>query len=143
MLGGPSCPPRKVTDRATIAPLIIRLLRDQRQEPDSSVVGEPIAKCISIVSMDELSLNTAWACKRSPSRVPRSDCNLKSARSSCVVRSSTAGRFVPPQAARSSAPHNNLDLEFSVMRLYTPLGRTCYFGDSDPMPNLVPITVAL
>ena len=28
------------------------------------------------------------------------------------------------------------------MKLYTPLGRTCYFGDSDLMSNLVPITVA-
>ena len=28
------------------------------------------------------------------------------------------------------------------MKLYTPLGRACYFGDSDVMSNLVPITVA-
>jgi len=28
------------------------------------------------------------------------------------------------------------------MKLYTPLGRACYFGDSDLMSNLVPITVA-
>ena len=40
-------------------PLMIWLLRDQRHTPESSLVGEPIAKCISNVSMDELSLNTA------------------------------------------------------------------------------------
>jgi len=40
-------------------PLMIWLFRDQCHAPESSLVGEPIAKCISIVSMDELSLNTA------------------------------------------------------------------------------------
>jgi hypothetical protein len=29
-----------------------------------------------------------------------------------------------------------------VLRLYTPLGRTCYFGDSDLMSRVVPIPVA-
>ena len=28
------------------------------------------------------------------------------------------------------------------MKLYTPVTRACYFGDSDLMSNLVPITVA-
>jgi len=31
---------------------------------------------------------------------------------------------------------------WSVMKLYTPLGHTCYFGDSGFMSNLVPITAA-
>ena len=56
MLGGPSCPPRNVTDRAETGPLKSRPLRDHRHVPDSSLVGEPTAKCICTVRMEELSL---------------------------------------------------------------------------------------
>jgi len=56
MLGGPSCPPRNVTDRADTVPFNKRPGRDQRQSPDARVVGDPIAKCRSSVRMDELSL---------------------------------------------------------------------------------------
>ncbi len=73
ILGGPSCPPRKVTDRAETVPLLSPLGRDQCHSPDSSVVGEPIAKCRSSVRIDELSLIRTCAAKRSPSRTPCTD----------------------------------------------------------------------
>jgi len=54
-------------------PLSIPPGRDQRQPPDSRVVGEPIAKCRSSVKIDELSLIRTCALKWSPSRTPRTD----------------------------------------------------------------------
>jgi hypothetical protein len=63
MLGGPSWPPRNVTERAETVPFSKPLGRDQRQVPDSSVVGEPTAKCKSSERIDELSLITTWAAK--------------------------------------------------------------------------------
>jgi hypothetical protein len=58
MLGGSSCPPRKVTDRAATLPLRSRPGRDHFQLPPCKVVGEPIAKCKSSVKIEELSLIT-------------------------------------------------------------------------------------
>lgn len=56
MLGGPSCPPRNVTECAATVPLRSRPVRDHCQFPDCNVVGEPIVKCRSSVRMEELSL---------------------------------------------------------------------------------------
>lgn len=56
MLGGPSCPPRNVTERAATVPMSKWPGRDHRQSPDASVVGEPTAKWRSSVRIDELSL---------------------------------------------------------------------------------------
>ena len=58
MLGGPSCPPRNVTERPETVPFSNPPGRDQRQVPDVSVVGEPTAKCRSSDRIDELSLIT-------------------------------------------------------------------------------------
>jgi hypothetical protein len=52
-----------VTERAETVPFSKPLGRDQRQVPDSSVVGEPTAKCKSSERIDELSLITTWAAK--------------------------------------------------------------------------------
>jgi hypothetical protein len=56
MLGPSSCPPKKVTDRASTVPFNNWPGRDQRHVPEASVVGDPIAKCRSSVRIDELSL---------------------------------------------------------------------------------------
>ncbi len=101
MLGGPSWPPKKVTDRAETSPLAFWLLRIQCQTPDSSLVGEPIAKCISMVNDEELSLIKASAARRSPSRVPCMNCSRKREKSSWPERSSTTGRC-PRQPVRIS-----------------------------------------
>jgi len=56
MLGGPSWPPKNITERAVTVPFSRPPGRDHRQSPDCSVVGEPIAKCRSSVRIEELSL---------------------------------------------------------------------------------------
>ncbi len=56
MLGGPSCPPRKVTERAETIPFNRRPERDQYQVPEDSEVGDPTANWRSRFKMDELSL---------------------------------------------------------------------------------------
>jgi hypothetical protein len=82
MLGPSSWPPKKVTDRGITVPFMSRPERDHRQAPESSDVGEPIAKCKSNVRIDELSLMRACAASLSPSRTPRTDWIVNPERSS-------------------------------------------------------------
>lgn len=87
MLGGPSWPPRNVTDGAVTVPVNKRPGRDHCQLPDASVVGEPTAKRRSIDRIDELSLISTRAFNRSPSRTPRTDWILNPERFSCPDKS--------------------------------------------------------
>jgi hypothetical protein len=77
MLGGPSCPPRNLTERADTVPSREPPANDQLHVPDSSVVGTPIAKCRSSVTIDLLSLIRTCTGIRSPSRTPCTHSNVK------------------------------------------------------------------
>ena len=89
MLGGPSCPPRNITDRSATAPAMRWPLRIHCHRPEFSLVGEPTSKRIFTVRVDKPSPNVASASRRSPSRVPRTYWRTYEARFSRLVRSST------------------------------------------------------
>jgi len=91
MLGGPSCPPRNMTDRSATVPLVCRTPLVRRHKPDFSLVGTPIAKCISTVRVDDPSPNSASASRRSPFLVPRNCLRVNEDRLSRPLRSSTGG----------------------------------------------------
>src|SRR5260370_34728455 len=91
MLGGPSCPPRNMTDRSATDPPVTVLPRVRCHRPDCSLVGVPITKRISTVKVDDPSPNLASASRRSPFRVPRNWASVNKERFSRPLRSSTRG----------------------------------------------------
>lgn len=91
MLGGPSCPPRNMTDRSATPPLVLRPSLANCHRPECSLVGAPIAKRIVTVNVEDPSPNLASASSRSPSRVPRSCFRVNEDRFPRPLRSSTGG----------------------------------------------------
>lgn len=91
MLGGPSCPPRNMTDRSVTAPFIRRPPRFHCHRPEANFVGAPIAKRMSTVNVDDPSPKVASASRRSPARVPRTCVSVNEERFSCPLRSSIGG----------------------------------------------------
>ena len=71
MLGGPSWPPKNVTERAVTIPWVMPPGRSHCHLPDSSLVGEPTANRKSTFRIDELSLIRSCTVRWSPSRTPR------------------------------------------------------------------------
>ena len=126
MLGGPSCPPRNITDRSATVPLIRRPSRVHCHRPDSNFVGAPIAKRISTVRVDDPSLNVASASRRSPARVPRTCRSVYEERFSRPLRSSTGARGgVAHAAIKTITQHSSTrreDTRFSAQNR-RPSGR--------------------
>jgi hypothetical protein len=74
--------------------------------PAASFVGEPMAKRIVTVRVDDPSRHVASVSRRSPSRVPRSSVRGNADRFSRPSRSSTAGFVDLPQEAARSERHS-------------------------------------
>lgn len=116
-LGGPSCPPRNMTDRSATVPLAGRPSLIHCQRPDSSLVGEPMAKCIVTVRVDDPSPNLASASRRSPSRVPRISPRVNEDRSSRRLRSSTDGLDDLAHEVRRTMTQQNDKCPSAVLRV--------------------------
>ena len=77
-----------------------------------------MVKYSSTVRIDELSLKIACARRRSPSRVPATECSVKLDKSSWAVKSRTALRLDSSQPVSRTTPKVSTNKKRRVVRLY-------------------------